>query len=347
MSVYSQRGKLPDSWWRSITQQQDKLSDYGLALTLEMALERNDRKTADQLVVRLRDRAHRTGGWSRWRTAGFSRWMEDPFEITAVVLKALVKYNADDPLIPEVIAYFVANKRGDRWNSTKDTAMVLFALTEYLGKKGIKASGRDAAVEYTINGGARTRLAFADGLVRKISLARPGARTTIAFPQASSGMMARAVLKFRRSGRDLKAAAQGLEVTRQLFVLGAGGKRVRELEAGDRVPRGSYLESVVTVAHAANEPMRYLLVEDPKPAGAEALPIDDPRFPAIPPTWSLREDRESGMAFHHEETPSSTVTRTILHLELAGDLVIAPAQAELMYQTETRGSSGTFSMRVE
>ncbi|MEJ7596535.1 MAG: alpha-2-macroglobulin family protein [Kofleriaceae bacterium] len=345
--VYSQREKLPEAWWSGLVHDRDKLSDYGLALALEMALARKDRPTAELLVTRLRERALRSGGGARWRTAGFSRWGDDPFEITAVVLKALVAHDANDPLIPEVIAYFVATKRGDRWNSTKDTAMVLFAMTEYLGKRGIKAVGRNARVEYTIDGGPATKLAFADGLVRKITVGKPSALTTIAFPTASPGMMAHAVLKFRRTGRDLRPVAQGLDVTRQLFLLGPKGARTRELQTGARIPKGAYVESVVSVTHTAGEAMRYLLVADPRPAGAEALPVDDPRFPTIPPTWSLREDRETGMAYHHESLGTSTTTRTILHLEMAGDLAIPPAQAELLYQTETRGSSGSLVVRVE
>jgi uncharacterized protein YfaS (alpha-2-macroglobulin family) len=33
--------------------------------------------------------------------------------------------------------------------------------------------------------------------------------------------------------------------------------------------------------------------------------------------------------------------------ELAGDYVVPPAFVELMYQTETRGHSGTFNLKVK
>jgi len=349
MYVYSQRNRLPDGWWNSLVERREKLSDYALALALEMAIARHDTANADRMAAALRTRGQRGNGWTHWRTGSFSRWMEDPIETSAVVLKALVAYDINDPLIPEVISYFVANKHGDRWNSTKDTAMVLYAMTEYLAKRGVKAGARDASVAYAVNGGSSAQLGFSDGLVRKVVLdgSRVARKNVITFGKASPGMMVRVVLRYRKSGRDLEPASHGLDVTRELYLLGAKGARIRPLATGDRVPRGAYVESVVTVTHGQHEAMRYLLVEDPKPAGAESLPVDDPRFPRVAHSYVLREDRETHIAFHHEEAPATTSVRTILHLEMAGELAIAPAQAELMYQTQTRGNSGSIVLRVD
>jgi len=350
MYAYAQRVRPSDAAWAALVKQRSAMTDHALALTLEMASSRGDRATADYAVAELRQRAQRSGGWAHWQTGGFSRWADDPFEITAAVLKALVVHDADDPLIPEAIAYFVAHKRGDRWNSTKDTAMILFAIAEYLGKKGVSPTSA-AFVEYAVNGGRSARITFADGLANKLvvdgSLPR---RSVIAFPVASPGVMARAVLRYRKTGRDLKPAENGLQVVRTLRLLGPRGERVRELRTGERVPRGAYVESVVTVTHANVEPMHFLLIEDPKPAGAEALPESDRRFaaPALRASpYVLREDREAKLAFHFEDAPATATVRTVLHLEMAGDLAIPPAQAELMYQTQTRGNSGSLVLRVE
>ena len=50
--------------------------------------------------------------------------------------------------------------------------------------------------------------------------------------------------------------------------------------------------------------------------------------------------------FHHEETPQTLGDRNVFLAELAGEFVISPARVELMYQTETRGHSGTFVLKV-
>lgn len=347
MYVYAQKHALPDRWWSWLLARQAKLSDYALALALEIALARREAGTADKLATALRGRRVKASGGVHWQTGSFSRWMEDPIETTAVVMSALVAHDPDDPLLPEVIAYFVATKRGDRWNSTKDTAMVLYAMTAYLRAREI-TSGTAASVEYTVDGHPARRVTFPDGLARTVRfdgvLSR---RPTLAFTSSTPGVMVRAVLRYRMKGRDLAPSSDGLTVQRTLHLLDAAGKRVKQLAKGDRVPRGAYVESVVTVAHGKAEAMRYLLIEDPKPAGAEVLPVDDPRAPRQPRHWNLREDRETHLAFHHQQVGARTEVRSVLHLETAGDLAFVPASAELMYQTATRGHSGSFTLRVD
>ena len=68
-----------------------------------------------------------------------------------MVMKALVAYDPNDPLIPGVLAYFHGTKRGDRWDSTKDTACVLYALCDYLAavRAGPAAAG---LVKIKVNG---------------------------------------------------------------------------------------------------------------------------------------------------------------------------------------------------
>jgi len=52
------------------------------------------------------------------------------------------------------------------------------------------------------------------------------------------------------------------------------------------------------------------------------------------------------VAFHHEQTGQAVTNRMVLLAELGGDFVVPPAFVELMYQTEVRGHSGTFGLRV-
>ena len=348
--VYSQKQKLSDAWWEQIVGDAPKASDYALALALEMAAVRGDKANAEKFAITLEKRARKAHGGKHWVSAGFSRWGDDPFETTAVVLKAFAAYDAKHPIIPDVIAFFVATKRGDRWNSTKDTAMVLYAMSDLLAKKGAQGTGPALFVDYAVDHGAAQHLAFTDGKPRTVTIdgSKLSRSTTVSFAKASHGMMARAVLRYRTSSRTLAPANHGLAVQRQLHLLGAKGVRIRELKSGDRVPRGAYLESVVTVKSQDPDVLRFLLIEDPKPAGAEAMPIRDPRFDRPIANWVFREDRESHLAFHFETAqPQQTQVSTVLHVELSGDLVIPPAQSELMYATTTRGHSGSFALKVD
>ncbi len=347
MYVYGQQHALPEAWWTWLLARADKLSDYALALALEIAVKRGDRAVADRFARDLHSRAIRTELGVVWKSAGFSRWMEDPFEVSAAVLAALVAHDSTDPLIARSIAYFTATKRGDRWNSTKDTAMVLYAMTAYLRAQRIAAS-KTSTIDFVVDKGTPQHLAFPDGLSRTVTIEGKALsrKPTITFLEAAPGITVHAVARYRRTGRNLAPLAQGLVVHRAVSLISPDGKRTI-LRSGDRVPRGSYIESVVEVANSKNEMMRFLLIEDPKPAGAEALPATDRRLGGYRQPWVFREDRETHLAFHHEQVPASTRVATILHLESAGDLAFVPASAELMYQTQTRGHSGSFTLRVE
>ena len=147
MYIYSNREKIEADWWQFIENQTGRgvLSDYAAAMALEMAANAGKKDLALKLASDLRTRAVRTGGTARWSTARFSRWSDDPHEITAAVLKAFVAQDISDPLIPEILAHFAQTKRGNRWNSTKDTAMILYAMCDYLAKQDYDLRGAKTA----------------------------------------------------------------------------------------------------------------------------------------------------------------------------------------------------------
>jgi uncharacterized protein YfaS (alpha-2-macroglobulin family) len=352
MYIFGHRKELRPDWWKFLQEQSEKnaLSDCALALALEMAVQNQKDNLARQLAQRLRERAETVNGLTFWKTAGFSRWADDRFEVTAAALKALVAFDKDDPLIPGVIGFFNATKRGNRWNSTKDTAMIVFALCDYLSRKEVNPADRPH-VAFRCNGADPIEVDFkAQALSRTVvvpaALVR-GGTNRITFADASPAMMYRLVLRYWQSGRDLAPAGHGMRVARQFWLLDDKGRRARGLKSGDAVPRGAYVESAVTAEHLLGQPMTYVVVEDPKPSCCEILPADDRRFEQAGTPYVLREEREAFVAYHHEATPHTLVDRCVLHAELAGEYLVPPARAELMYHTETTGHSGTFILRVQ
>jgi Alpha-2-macroglobulin family/A-macroglobulin TED domain/MG2 domain/Alpha-2-macroglobulin bait region domain/Bacterial Alpha-2-macroglobulin MG10 domain len=352
--VYAHRHAPEPSWWRFVEQQlkRGKLSDYALALGLELAARHKRPNLARRLARALRRRAVRSGEQVHWRTAGFSRWGDDRYEVTAAALKALVAHDFSDPLIHGVLTFFASTKRGNRWNSTKDTAMVTYAIADYLARQRRLQGSR--TLVYTVNGGARREVRFAGGLTRKVTL--PG-RTlrrgpnVIRFYNGSRTCLLRAVLRYTRAGRHLAPLQAGLLVQRRLYLLDRDGTRRREIKLGQTVPWGAYLLSEVSASAAATagarpRQLRYVLVESPKPSGCEVLPEKDRRFNQRSTPYVLREDRTAMVAFHHELTPARVVDRVVLHAEFSGAFVLPPARAELMYKTQTRGHSGTFHFKV-
>lgn len=351
--VWGQDETLPQQWWDYLEEQRksDTLSDYALALALELAVQQQHPKLAAALAGDLRRRARRDSGEVHWRSGGFAHWGDDRFEVTAAALKALVAFDKDDPLIPGVLAYFTATKRGNRWNSTKDTALIIQALCDYLARRQADPRGRPQ-VALSCNDGPEQKATFA-GPAESCRLIVPSERlragvNRLTFRDASEGMMFRASLRYHMAGRNLPAESHGIEVRRRWWLLDDKGQRNRELKTGAEVPCGAYLESVIEARPTDELVMHFVLVENPRPAGCEVLPGDDPRFPPQEQETSclLREDRDKLIAFHYDQTQGRIVDRCVLHAEMPGEFLVPPAHVEMMYRTQTRGHSGTFTFRV-
>lgn len=351
MYVYGHRHDVPADWWQFIEAQRakGKLTDYALALALDLAMQQKQAALAQRLATDLRGRSVKLNDLVHWRTAGFSRWGDDPFEITAMALKALVAYDKEDSLIPGVLAYFVANKRGNHWNSTKDTAMIVFALCDYLARQEHNLRSRPH-VAFRCNDGPIHEVPFTGSsesrsMVVPVAEVKAG-RNPITFAEGSPGMMYRLVLRYQVPDRSAAPESQGIRVARRFWLLDAQGKRTRELHSGDSAPRGAYLETVVEATPVDGGDMRFVLVENPRPACCEVVPAIDRRFDQQGTPCVLREDRETLIAYHHEQTSGKILDRCVLHAELAGDYLVPAAQVEMMYRTEIRGHSGTFSLRI-
>jgi uncharacterized protein YfaS (alpha-2-macroglobulin family) len=350
--VYAHRRDVEQPWWDFIAAQlkADKLSDQALALALETAVQKGKKDLAKDLATALRGKVKKVRGHRFWETAGFSRWGDDKFEVTAAAMKALVAFDKDDPLIDGILGFFAATKRGDRWNSTKDTAMILYAMCDYLAKQKFDPKARPE-LNFSLNAGALRKVAFDKKLTRKVVLPGTTAKegvNKLSFQTTSTGMMYRVVFRYWKTGADVKPADEGITVIRNFYLLDGKGGVVRQLKNGDKVPRGSYVLSEVMANDRLKSDMRYVLVENPKPACAEIIPVEDARFAnnQHSTAYALREEREAGVVFHHEQTSWQINDRCVLLLELAGEYIVPPARVEMMYRTEHRGHSGTFLLKV-
>jgi hypothetical protein len=352
MKRYEQGGIETDKWFARIEKSAGThlMSDSGHAFALELAVKFKKKELAEKLAGELRKRAQKSGDRVFWTKAGFSRWGDNTIEVTATVMKALVAHDPKDALIPGAIAYFHSTKRGDRWDSTKDTAHVLYALCDYLAatQAGPAAAGE---VSVALNGtdlgavkldGAASKVLKANGATLK-----PGANTfKLSGPKVSGGALVRVSVSFTRTdGARTPARDHGVKVERTVSVREANGEW-RALKSGDAVPVGSYLKVRVTAVPTAND-LRYFLIESPKPASGETIPATDSRFapPADATRHVLREERESMTCYHYEQA-NAAVAEYVVLTEFEGTFALAPARGELMYQPQSGGHSDSFALVV-
>ncbi len=351
MDRAKQAGIDLNPWFGRIekTAERAELSDTGHALALELAVKHGHKPLAEKLAKELRKRAQKSGDRVFWTKAGFSRWGDNTTEVTATVMKALVAHDPRDPLIPGVLAYFHSTKRGDRWDSTKDTACVLYAMCDYLAavRAGPAAAG---IVKVSLNGTevGNTKLDSPASKVVKFAGKdlKPGENAfTVEGADTAGGALVRVSVSFTRNdGKLTPARDHGVKVTRTISVRGVDNKWT-ELKSGATVPVGSYVKVNVDATHATGD-LRFFLIESPKPSGCETVAAGDRRFPQdANASHVLREDREAMSCFHYEAVGAATAEFVVL-AEFAGEFVLPPARGELMYQPTNGGHSDSFVLKV-
>jgi uncharacterized protein YfaS (alpha-2-macroglobulin family) len=325
-----------------------EMSDTGHALALELAAKSGKKELADKLAKELRTRAQKSGDRVFWKKAGFSRWGDNTIEVTATVMKALVAHDVNDPLIPGVLSFFHSAKRGDRWDSTKDTASVLYALCDYLAavRAGPAAEG---IVKVLLNGVESGNLKLDSPASKTVKFAgkelKPGDNSfNVSGAATTGGALVRVSVSFvRNNGALTPARDHGVKVTRTISVRGADGKWT-DLKSGASVPMGSYVKVKVAAAPTIGQ-LQYFLIESPKPSGFETVPAEDTRFGPLPGGHVLREDREAMTCFHYETIGSATAEFVVM-AEFAGEFTLPPARGELMYQPTNGGHSDAFVLKV-
>src|SRR5205814_9896146 len=76
-------------------------------------------------------------GTAHWGEDGvYWRWSEGGVEATSFALRALLAIDPQNKLIEPVTNWLIKNRRGAQWNSTRDTAIVVLAMNDYLRVSG-------------------------------------------------------------------------------------------------------------------------------------------------------------------------------------------------------------------
>jgi uncharacterized protein YfaS (alpha-2-macroglobulin family) len=217
------------------------------------------------------------GGW--WR------WNQGPVETTSFALRALMRVDPKNALVEPVMNWLVKNRRGAQWNNTRDTAIAVLALHDYLTASGELASA--TSYEIAVNGSTITTQNVTPAEVLRApsrftvdpALVRDGVNEVRIRRTSGSGpLYFAAEARFFSLEEPVKAAGSELFVRRDYFRLAPhptllkGTMYDREpIRDGGWVKSGERVEVVVTVE--TKNDYEYLLFEDLKPAGLEAIEL--------------------------------------------------------------------------
>ncbi|HET6668679.1 MAG TPA: MG2 domain-containing protein [Pyrinomonadaceae bacterium] len=223
---------------------------------------------------------------AHWGEDGiYWRWSDGGVEATSFALRALLTIEPQNKLIEPVTNWLIKNRRGAQWSNTRDTAIVVLTLNDYLRKSGEVAPS--LGYELLVNGQsvATRQLDAAQALAGPSKFAIPRqfireGQNTIEIRRISGSgpIYFAAEARFFSLEEPLTAAGNEIFVRRQYFKLvnhptllkGIVSERV-PLRDGETVQSGDRLEVVLTIEAKNN--YEYLLFEDLKPAGLEAVQL--------------------------------------------------------------------------
>jgi uncharacterized protein YfaS (alpha-2-macroglobulin family) len=224
-------------------------------------------------------------GTAHWGNDGiYWRWSDGGVEATAFALRAMLAIDPKNDLIEPVTNWLIKNRRGAQWNNTRDTAIVVLALNDYLRTSGeLKA---DIEYEVFVNGksiakkkisgadvfNAPSRFAVDPKLIadsNSIRIVRRSGNTPIYFA---------ADAKFFSTEEPIAPAGNEIFVKREYYKLSGRPTLLKglvydkePLRDGETVKSGERVQTVLTIEGKNN--YEYLLFEDLKPAGLEAVEL--------------------------------------------------------------------------
>jgi hypothetical protein len=335
-------------------------------------------------------------GTAHWGEDGiWWRWSDGGVEATGFALRALLAIDPQNKLVEPVMNWLVKNRRGAQWSNTRDTAIVVLTLNDYLRKSGelnpsleyeLLVNGRSIATKKLTAEdalSAPSQFAIDRELIRdganEIRIARKSGRGPIYFA---------AQAKFFSLEEPLTPAGNEIFVKRQYYKLVGRPTLLKgyvydklPLGDGESVTSGDRVEVVMTIEAKNN--YEYLVFEDLKPAGLEAVQIRsgeplyaqelksgavgretqeargekqesairDPQS-AIDYTgrsrWVYQELRDRKVALFIDKLPQGVwEIRYDLRAEVPGHFHALPVLAHAMYVPEIRANSAEVRIHVE
>ncbi|HVR76232.1 MAG TPA: MG2 domain-containing protein, partial [Planctomycetota bacterium] len=225
-------------------------------------------------------------GTAHWGEDGiYWRWSEGGVEATAFGLRALLAIDPQNRLVEQVTNWLVKNRRGAQWSNTRDTAIVVLALNDYLKKSGELEP--NAEYEVTLNGATvvSKRVTPADALnapsrftidakllretTNEVRIVRKNGKSPLYFSvEAVFFSLEEPVLA---AGNEIFVKREYQKLAARPTLLAGIVHERAPLGDGGTVKSGERVEVTLTID--AKNHYEYLVFEDLKPAGLEAVEI--------------------------------------------------------------------------
>lgn len=351
--------ELNDAWNDRGNMSTEGFSMLGLALLLK-----GDQAKAQEIADKVESQASATDLEASWpsnydRLMGFE--IDDAAETTAYAVRLLSLVKPASPLLPKAALWLVNHREGYFWFSTKQTAMVIFGLTDYVkSSHELEASFH---AEVFVNGKqvAARQFTTADAwnpaspvIHLDASQLQPG-NNEIRIRKSGAGRLYWSTTGsyFSSDKRLVQNNKLSLNITRDYFRLTAeqlNGRIVYNLDPlQGELHVGDILAVRVTVGGSE---WRYLLMEDPIPAGAEFITRDDLYELRTRPSWweywfTRREFHDDHAAIFQTYFSGRHDYVYLLKIVNPGKFQVSPAMVQPMYDPSIMATSDAAVVEVK
>jgi alpha-2-macroglobulin len=347
-------------------EKRDAMNTQGLAM-LGLALQiGGDTARAKEIAGTIASQVTESELEAYW-PSGYDYFMgfefNDNAETTAYAVQLLSRVKPESALLPKA-AFWLVNHRdgGYFWVSTKETAMVIFGLTDY-----VKASHElDANFKADLSINGKPALAHQFTSADSFSVTQPGIHlaaaqllpgtNTIHIHKSGTGRLywSASGHYYSNEKRVIQQNKLSLNITRDYYRLSPEQLKDRIVYRLNTLAGELHVGDVVAVrVTVSGGDWHYLLIEDPIPAGAESISRDDLYEFANKPAWwerwyvsrELHDDRAAFFQTdfygrHHEYV-------YLLKIVNPGKFNVSPAMVQPMYQPSIQATTDAATIEVK
>lgn len=364
------RSKYEDKQIDRLWEMRDKLNPYTRALFALSEYYRGNSERAEILARNIVNgiQEDKENGTVHWGESGVHyRWSEGGVEATAFCIKALSNILPQSSYLEPSVKWLALNRRGARWKNTRDTAIAILGLADYL--KTTNELVPDYDYEVFVNGksvskghvGTTNMFTFNRYIELPNEALKDGRNTVKVTLKGKGALYLSGYLRYFTLEEGITPAGNEVFVERKYFredmketLLKGYVPEWKVLSDGDKIKSGDRVRVEITI-NAKNH-YEYMVVEDYKPAGCEAVELKSGSGEADAldhegyesgKTWLYREFRDQKAVFFITKLPQGRHRiRYELRAEVPGEFHGMPNQVHAMYVPEIRANSTEIRLEI-
>jgi alpha-2-macroglobulin len=368
--VLARADELRASQVNFIYENKTSLSLYGKAY-LAQAMYMLDKQDAriNSLLSDLETATVLSAAGAHWEESARDYWnWNTDTRTTAIVLNAFVQMDANaatmggSPITAQAVRWLMAHREKGHWYTTQETVWSLIALTNWMSASNEYDTNYAYAVG--LNGDALSQgNATKENLTQTVNLQvelkdlLKEAANYLVFTRGdgTGNLYYTAYLSTQLPVESIEPLDQGVSLSRQYFTVNDSKSPITEIKRGELVR----VRLTVVVPAAVH----YILVDDPLPAGFEAIDASILTDTAVPTSYTITDYKQRGWGwwyFSHIELrdekvvlsadylPAGTYVYTYLaRASTAGTFKVIPPTASEFYFPDVggRGAGSVFEVK--